>query len=34
MQIHTKHLRLIHWGGWHGWRRGSLWWKGKVLLEW
>lgn len=29
-----RSLQLIHWGGWHGWRRGSLWWNGRPLAMW
>lgn len=33
-KIKPKGFSLIHWGGWHGFRRGSVWYNGKCLLSW
>lgn len=27
-------LRIRHWGGWFGWRHGSIWWGRQELLAW
>ena len=27
-------FRAIHWGGWHGWKRGSLWYGNRCLMMW
>lgn len=29
-----ERLQLVHWGGWHHFRHGSLWFDGKLLCQW
>jgi len=28
------HLDVIHWGGWHRWKHGSFWFKGRMVWAW
>lgn len=34
MKIPHRQMRVIHWGGWHRWRHGSVWILGKQVLAW
>jgi len=27
-------LKVIHWGRWHNWRRGSIWYDGRLIIGW
>lgn len=31
---HNKFLKIIHWGSWHRFRRGSVLVNGRIIFEW